>query len=168
MAKTQSPRASGTRIVDTVKVQGDWTLFIQPSWSTEQRKSILLLQRKGVFFGLDYSSWLLTKFNQIITQAFILLLLLFLASPTLAKVLGLGHEILALGETVNSQAQLIILQVRKLSRLLCPWDCPGRHTGVGCRFLLQGFFLTQGSSPYPHCLLYCRWIICHWTTGEAP
>lgn len=44
------------------------------------------------------------------------IIIFFLASPTLAKVLGLGHEILALGETVNSQAQLIILQVRKLSR----------------------------------------------------
>ena len=26
--------------------------------------------------------------------------------------------------------------------LLCPWDSPGRHTGVGCHSLLQGIFLT--------------------------
>ena len=30
------------------------------------------------------------------------------------------------------------------SRLLCPWDFPGKNTGVGCHFLLQGIFLTQG------------------------
>ena len=24
-----------------------------------------------------------------------------------------------------------------LSRLLCPWNCPGKKTGAGCRFLLQ-------------------------------
>ena len=24
--------------------------------------------------------------------------------------------------------------------LLCPWDCPGKNTGVGCRALLQGIF----------------------------
>ena len=30
------------------------------------------------------------------------------------------------------------------ARLLCPWDFPGKKTGVGCHFLLQGFFLTQG------------------------
>ena len=24
------------------------------------------------------------------------------------------------------------------SRLLCPWDSPGKNTGVGCHFLLQG------------------------------
>ena len=30
---------------------------------------------------------------------------------------------------------------------LCPWDSPGKNTGVGCHFLLQGIFLTQGSNP---------------------
>ena len=39
------------------------------------------------------------------------------------------------------------------TRLLCPWDFPGKSTGVGCHFLLQGIFLTQGSNPG---LLHCR------------
>ena len=30
------------------------------------------------------------------------------------------------------------------TRLLCPWNSPGKNTGVGCHFLLQGIFLTQG------------------------
>ena len=30
------------------------------------------------------------------------------------------------------------------ARLLCPWDFPGKNTGVGCHFLLQGSFLTRG------------------------
>ena len=30
-------------------------------------------------------------------------------------------------------------------RLLCPWDSPGKNTGVGCHFLPQGTFPTQGS-----------------------
>ena len=29
------------------------------------------------------------------------------------------------------------------SRLLCPWDFPGKNTGVGCYFFLQGIFPTQ-------------------------
>ena len=44
------------------------------------------------------------------------------------------------------------------SRLLCPWDSPGKNTGVGCHFLLQGIFLTQGpNSGLLHCtqILYC-------------
>ena len=27
--------------------------------------------------------------------------------------------------------------------LLCPWDSPGKNTGVGCHDLLQGIFLPQ-------------------------
>ena len=34
------------------------------------------------------------------------------------------------------------------ARLLCPWHPPGKNTGVGCHFLLQGLFLTQGSNPH--------------------
>ena len=33
------------------------------------------------------------------------------------------------------------------ARLLCPWDSLGKTTGVGCHFILQGTFLTQGSNP---------------------
>ena len=33
------------------------------------------------------------------------------------------------------------------ARLFCPWDSPGKNTGVGCHFLLQGIFLTQRSNP---------------------
>ena len=33
-----------------------------------------------------------------------------------------------------------------------PWDFPGKSTGVGCHFLLQRIFPTQGSNPgLPHC-----------------
>ena len=31
--------------------------------------------------------------------------------------------------------------------LLHPWDFPVKSTGVGCHFLLQGIFLTQGLNP---------------------
>ena len=44
------------------------------------------------------------------------------------------------------------------ARLLCPWDFPGKSTGVGCHFLLQRIFSTQGSNlGVPHCkqTLYC-------------
>ena len=37
-------------------------------------------------------------------------------------------------------------------RLLCPWDSPGKNTVVGCHFLFQGIFPTQGSNQgLPHC-----------------
>ena len=37
------------------------------------------------------------------------------------------------------------------TRLLSPWNFPGQSTGLGCHFLLQGIFPTQGSNPgLPH------------------
>ena len=37
-------------------------------------------------------------------------------------------------------------------RLFRPCDFPGKSTGVGCHFLLQGIFPTQGLNPgLPHC-----------------
>ena len=44
------------------------------------------------------------------------------------------------------------------TRLLCPWNFPGKNTGVGCLFLFHGIFLTQGSNLG---LLHCRQIPYH-------
>ena len=44
------------------------------------------------------------------------------------------------------------------ARLLCPWNFPGKNTGVGSHSSLQGIFLTQGSNPgllYWQQILYC-------------
>ena len=54
------------------------------------------------------------------------------------------------------------------TRLLCPRDFPGKNTGVGCHFLLQGIFLTQGLNPSLLYLLHCRWFLYHWVTWEVP
>ena len=47
------------------------------------------------------------------------------------------------------------------TRLLCPWDPPGKNTGVGCHSLLQGIFQTQGSN-----LQLLR--LLHWQAGSLP
>ena len=50
---------------------------------------------------------------------------------------------------------------------LCPWDCPGKYTGAGCHFPLQGIFLTQASNTHLEHLPHCRWILYHSATWEA-
>ena len=43
------------------------------------------------------------------------------------------------------------------TRLPCPWDSPGKNSGVGCHSLLQGIFPTQGSNldlPHGRQILY--------------
>ena len=41
------------------------------------------------------------------------------------------------------------------------WDSPGKKSGMGCHFLLQGIFPTQESNPH---LSHCQWIL----TTEPP
>ena len=47
------------------------------------------------------------------------------------------------------------------TRLPCPWDSPGKNTGVGCHAPFQGIFPTQGSNWR---LLY----LLHWQVGSLP
>ena len=47
------------------------------------------------------------------------------------------------------------------ARLLCPWDFPGKNTGVGCHFLLQGIFLAQELTLH---LLH----LLHWQADSLP
>ena len=44
---------------------------------------------------------------------------------------------------------------------ICPWDFPGKNTGVGCHFFLQGIFPTQGLNLRLLCLL-------HWQVNSLP
>ena len=47
------------------------------------------------------------------------------------------------------------------TRLLCPWNSPGKNTGVGFHSLLQGIFPTQG-------LNFCLFCLLHWQVGSLP
>ena len=64
------------------------------------------------------------------------------------------------------------------TKLLCPWDCPGKHIGVGCHAILRGSFPTQGLNPHLFGLprdwtrislvcCTCRRVLCHCATWEA-
>ena len=41
-----------------------------------------------------------------------------------------------------SRVQLSVTPWTQSARLICPWDFPGKNTGMGCHFLLQ-----QGNLP---------------------
>ena len=41
---------------------------------------------------------------------------------------------------------------RQPTRLLCPWDSPGKNTGVGCHFLLQCMKVKSESEVAQLCL----------------
>ena len=80
-----------------------------------------------------------------------------------------GHH-----QMVNTESRLLILHQQSVqfiysvvsnslqphglqpTMLLRPWDSPGKNTGVGCQFFLQGIFSIQELNPG---LLYCRQIL---------
>ena len=51
------------------------------------------------------------------------------------------------------------------TKLLRPWDFQGKSTVVGCHFLLQGIFPTQGSNPG---LSHCRQALYHLSHQGSP
>ena len=57
---------------------------------------------------------------------------------------------------VKSCPTLLQPQGLQPSRLLCPWDSPGKNTGVDCHFLLQELFPIQGLNSHPWHLLHWR------------
>ena len=77
------------------------------------------------------------------------------------KELGLCFESVSCSVMSNSSQPCGL----KPARLLCPWDFPGKNTGVGCHFLLQRIFPTQGSNPG---LLHCRQILYHLSHLRSP
>ena len=65
---------------------------------------------------------------------------------------GESGLILCGGIELRLPIELLRSQRQQPTRLPCPWDSPGKNTGVGCHSLLQGIFLIQGSNPdLPHC-----------------
>ena len=73
--------------------------------------------------------------------------------------------ILVLVLLFSRQVMSAPLQPHKLwpARLLCPWAFPSKNTRVGCHFLLQGIFPTQGWNSH---LLLSRWVFYRWSPGK--
>ena len=51
--------------------------------------------------------------------------------------------------------------------LLCPWDSPGKNTGVCCHFILQGSSQPKGWTRAAYISYIVRQILYHWSTWEA-
>ena len=65
------------------------------------------------------------------------------------------------GETLCVCVCSVMSNSLEPTRLLCPWDSPGKNTGGGCHALCQGIFPTQGSNLRLLCLL-------HWQADSLP
>ena len=81
------------------------------------------------------------------------------------------------GGLVAKLDQLLQPHRLQLARLLCPWDFPGKNTGLGCPFPSPGDLPDPGTEPaspalqvvsyFASSLLLCRWILHHWATRDS-
>ena len=77
------------------------------------------------------------------------------------------HNMLNLKATLESTKPVLVIKSCPTlcnPRLLCPWDSPGKNTGVSSYSLLQGIFPSQESNPD---LLHCRQILYHLSHQES-
>ena len=65
--------------------------------------------------------------------------------------LGTLSSLCSCGLVAKSGLTLLWSHGLEPARLLCPWDFPGKNTGMGCHFLLQRIFPTQDQ-------IYVSWI----------
>ena len=71
----------------------------------------------------------------------------------------------AAGACLLSCVRLFTTPWTVAGRVPCPWDSPGKNSGVGCHTLLQGFAPTQGSNLWVSCV--GRWVLYHRATWEV-
>ena len=90
--------------------------------------------------------------------------------------LALAHDDLGVDTQRAPEASVLLslcVQAQSYPTLCVPTGCsppgssvhglhsPGKNTAVGCHFLLQGFFPTQGLNP-------CLWHLLHWQADSLP
>ena len=90
----------------------------------------------------------------------------------------IGRQILYHWTTKETLLQLLLLSRVSVSdsvqphrrqpyRLLCPWDSPGKNTGVGCHFLLQCMKVKSESEAAQSCLTLSNPMNCSLPTSSV-
>ena len=77
------------------------------------------------------------------------------------------YKCLGLSLCVFSRVWLLATLGLYPTRLLWPWNFPGKNTGVGCHFFLQGKSFWPGNQTQVSCISCIgRWIFYHWATFD--
>ena len=65
------------------------------------------------------------------------------------------------------QSCLTLCNSMDCSLLLCPWDSPGKNTGVGCPYPPPQDLPNPGIKPMSRMLLNCKQVSTYWVTWEV-
>ena len=128
----------------------------QPGYSLWGHKEMDTTMWLTLHFASSSSTWsenpsfpVLLKRTALYAWQFLLILFFSIATITSLHIILLLFSCSVMSNSLQPHGT-------QSTRLLCPWNSPGRSTEVGCHALLQGIFLIQGSNPG---LLHWRWIL---------
>ena len=102
-------------------------------------------------FSLPVTCSVMSSYNEILQ----LLQYLFICADHIKLSLLVVGDVYVRSVTVGSDS---LRPCGLYSRLLCLWNSPGKNSAVGCHFLLQEIFLTQGLDLY----------FLHWQANSLP
>ena len=86
--------------------------------------------------------------------------------PLISQCSGLVERMCVLSPSVMSDS-LSPYGVQP-ARLLCPWDSPGKNTGVGCQALPQGIFLLRDGTRVSYVSCIGRRVLYHYCYLGSP
>ena len=134
-----------------------------PSHPKSEKYFFMTVVNKQTNKSLKSTGWALIC-SKIVTRA---IHDLFPSHCYLTKFPGTLDAAFSSSQRLVAQSCLDSLQAQGLwpARLLSPWNSPGKNTRVGCHFLLQGIFSTQGSNLG---FLKCRQILYHLSHQGSP
>ena len=112
----------------------EWVAFLFSRRSSQPRDRTLLLHCRRILYHLSHQGFFVTSTSTHIWKREVHLSLKYVMS-----VICVSRSVMS-----NSLGHHGLLP----ARFLCPWDFPGKNTGVGCHFLFQGIFPIQGSNPH--------------------
>ena len=108
---------------------------VPPAWGRDDLDQILVLTQ--ILVVPDPGTCLYSSF-QVVSFLITLLYNIYLTISTI---------LVCVRAWLLSHVQLFATPLTVTRRLLCLCSFPGKNTSVGCPFLLQGIFLTQGLNP---------------------
>ena len=129
-----------------------WPIYVYIIFSIQVFQRFHMFKLSIFYFKTSESMWLILSFSRI----FLLVSNVYFSRRLISFSKASSPNLLVFGLTDpikkkkrESVSRSVSLQPQSLCRLypirlLCPWDSPGKNTGVSCHSLLQGIFLTKG------------------------
>ena len=129
-----------------------------------RKRNLIVVPSNLIIYALKRKNIVLNPLSSSFYQRFQGIIIHFLPGNNSLRILILQmfyHTVLCAKSLQSCTTLCDLMDGLQLTRLFCPWDSPGKNTGVGGHALLQRVFPMQGLNPHLSCLL-------HWQADSLP